>query len=61
VSAPDRLALIEARWRERGCPDGDFAWLLEQCKRLRAALKDWEALQESVDEAHQLGDGSYKP
>ncbi len=37
---PDRLALVEARWRERGCPDGDFAWLLNECKRLRLLAAD---------------------
>ena len=42
---PDRLSLIESRWREAGfalneagCGDGDLAWLLEEVKRLRAAM-----------------------
>jgi len=35
----DRLAMIEARWEERGRPDGDFAWLLGECKRLREVGK----------------------
>ena len=53
--AGDRLALIEARWRERGCPDGDFAWLLAECKRLRAEVAA------GLDEALNCGDGVYRP
>ncbi len=34
----DRLALIEARWREAGCGDADKAWLIEEVKRLRAGI-----------------------
>lgn len=52
--SPDRLALIEARWRERGCPDGDFAWLLAECKRLRK-------VEAGLDEALNSGDGVYRP
>lgn len=53
--AGDRLTLIEARWRERGCPDGDFAWLLAECKRLRAEVAA------TLDEALNSGDGVYRP
>ena len=53
----DRLALIESRWRERGCPDGDFAWLLAEVKRLRA-LAGASAV---LDEALNSGDGVYRP
>ena len=55
---PDRLALIEARWHERGCPDGDFAWLLAEVKRLRA---DLAAIEGSMAEAGNSGKGVYKP
>ncbi len=50
----DRLALIEARWREAGCGDADKAWLIEEVKRLRAALAllalvgDFETLMSSA-------------
>jgi hypothetical protein len=39
MTAPDRLSLIESRWREAGSGDGDMAWLLAEVKRLRAAIR----------------------
>jgi hypothetical protein len=34
---PDRLPLVEARWREAGCGDADKGWLIEEVKAKRDA------------------------
>jgi len=36
---PDRLALVEARWREAGCGDADKGWLIEELRRRAAAVE----------------------
>jgi len=46
----DHLDLIESRWREAGCGDGDKGWLIEEVKRLNRALEAIETASFFIDD-----------